>query len=202
MLRNNAIDVCQHRRVQLRVLCAPVWHGVRMSVIESQRLRLRWLSADDAAFILQLLTERDFLANVGERGVRDLAGAARYIEEARRGYARLGFGLYAVDEQNSGATLGLCGLLRRDSHPDVELGFALLPAARGRGYALEAAAATREFGHGNLGLARLVALTAPQNSTSMHILQRIGFKDEGLVAYGGEASRLFVSERAVPNAVP
>jgi RimJ/RimL family protein N-acetyltransferase len=173
-----------------------------MRVIESQRLRLRWLSADDAAFILQLLTERDFLANVGERSVHDLPGAARYIEEARRGYARLGFGLYAVEQKDSGVTLGLCGLLRRDSHPDVELGFAMLPAARGRGYALEAAAASRAFAHENLGLARLVALTAPHNGTSMHILRRVGFKDEGLVIYAGEASRLFVSARAVPNAVP
>ena len=161
------------------------------------RLRLRWLCATDAPFILQLLTEREFLANVGERGVHDLQGAARYIEEARRGYERLGFGLYAMEDQKGGAALGLCGLLRRDSHPDVELGFAVLASARGQGYALEAAAATRAFGHGNLGLARLVALTAPHNGASMHILTRVGFSDAGLVAYGGEASRLFVSEPLV-----
>jgi RimJ/RimL family protein N-acetyltransferase len=167
-----------------------------VNVIESARLRLRWLCAADAPFILELLTEREFLANVGERGVHDPQGAARYVAEARLGYGRLGFGLYAMEDKKSGTALGLCGLLRRDSHPDVELGFAVLARARGQGYALEAAAATRAFGHRGLGLARLVALTAPDNGASMHILTRIGFSDAGLVAYGGEASRLFVSERA------
>jgi [ribosomal protein S5]-alanine N-acetyltransferase len=172
-----------------------------MNVLETERLRLRWLRAEDAPFILQLLTEREFLANVGVRGVHDLQTAGRYIEDKRRDYERLGFGLYAVEDKKSGAALGMCGLLRRDSHPDVELGFALLASARGEGYALEAAAATREFAHAQLGLVRIVALTAPHNEASMHVLRRVGFSDGGAVAYGGEASRLFVSEALPASAV-
>ncbi len=173
-----------------------------MTVTESARLRLRWLRAEDAPFILQLLTEREFLANVGERGVHDLERAGLYIEEARRGYARLGFGLYAVQLNSGGEALGICGLLRRDSHPDVELGFALLPGARGRGYALEAAVAMRRYGHEVLHLARIVALTAPHNHTSMHVLERAGFTSAGPVAFGGEASCLFVSEPGALSAAP
>ena len=78
--------------------------------------------------------------------------AAHELEEARRyiaegpgaSYERFGFGLYLVERKADARALGLCGLLRRESHPDVEIGFALLPQARRQGYALEAATALFE----------------------------------------------------------
>jgi [ribosomal protein S5]-alanine N-acetyltransferase len=168
-----------------------------VTVIETARLRLRWLRAEDAAFILDLQTDPDFIANIGDRGVHDLESARRYIEEGPgASYQRCGFGLYLVELKETAAVLGMCGLLRRDSHPDVEIGFALLPQARRRGYALEAATATLQFGLSSLGLRRIVAITAPQNAASIRILERAGFKFERLVHFapGGAESRLFVFE--------
>ena len=105
-----------------------------MTVIETARLRLRQLHAGDAAFVVELLTDPDFLANVGDRGVSDLDSAGRYIAAGPiASYQRFGFGLYLMESKDTAAALGMCGLLRRDSHPDVEIGFALLPRARRRG---------------------------------------------------------------------
>lgn len=166
-----------------------------MSVIETARLRLRHVSADDAAFILELQSDPDFLANIGDRGVHDLQSARRYIEEGpAASYRRFGFGLYVMELKHTAAVIGMCGLLRRDSHPDVELGFALLPRGRRQGYALEAARATLEFGVGTLGLRRIVAITAPDNGASIRILERVGLRFERLVHFapGGAESRLFV----------
>jgi [ribosomal protein S5]-alanine N-acetyltransferase len=168
-----------------------------VNVIETPRLRLRWLRHTDAAFILELLTDPQFRANVGDRGVHDLQSARRYIEEGPvASYHRFGFGLYAVELKDAGVTVGLCGLLRRDSHPDVEIGFAMLPSARRRGYTFEAAAATLEFAFNELGLKRIVAITAPHNGTSMHILQRLGMHPEGRVHFTADGeSQLFGIER-------
>ena len=168
-----------------------------MTVIETARLRLRWLQPEDAAFILELLSDPQFLANVGDRGVRDLQSARRYIEDGPgASYRRFGFGLYAVQLKAAGEPLGLCGLLRRDSHPDVELGFAMLPRARRRGYTSEAAAATLEFAFSELHLKRIVAITAPHNDASMHILQRLGMRPEGRVHFTADGeSQLFGIER-------
>jgi ribosomal-protein-alanine N-acetyltransferase len=168
-----------------------------VSVIETPRLRLRWLQHADAAFILELLTDPQFRANVGDRGVHDLQSARRYIEEGpAASYRRFGFGLYAVELKAAGMTVGLCGLLRRDSHPDVEIGFAMLPNARRLGYTSEAAAATLEFAFNELGLKRIVAITAPHNATSMHILQRLGMHSEGRVQFTADGeSQLFGIER-------
>lgn len=175
-----------------------------MTVIETERLLLRRLVEADAPFILALLTDADFLAQVGDRGVHDLAGARRYVREGPgASYTRYGFGLYAVQLKRTGEAVGLCGLLRRDSHPDVEIGFALLPQARGQGLALEAAAATLSWGLKELRLSRVVALTAPDNAGSIRILERIGLRFERMVRYSAAGdSRLFVLERSAADLQP
>ncbi len=165
-----------------------------MIIAETPRLRLRLLSAQDTGFMLELLTDPAFRANVGDRGVYDLESAARYIEQGPgASYAQFGFCMYAVEHRDSGRALGLCGLLRRDSHPDVEIGFAMLPIGRGQGYASEAAAAALQLGIGHFGLQRIVAITAPDNQGSIRILQRLGFRFERMVHYTADGeSRLFV----------
>ncbi len=170
-----------------------------LRVIETERLLLRQLTEADAPFILALLTDPDFLAQVGDRGVHSLEDARRYLREGPgASYARHGFGLNAMQLKRTSAAVGLCGLLRRDSHPDVEIGFALLPQARGQGLALEAAVATLSWGLNTLVLDRIVALTAPDNMRSIRILERIGLHFERMVQYSadGSDSRLFVLERA------
>jgi RimJ/RimL family protein N-acetyltransferase len=169
-----------------------------MSVIETARLRLREMCGDDAGFILEVLTDPDFVANVGDRGVHDAPAACRYIADGPGGsYAKYGFGLYLVELLADGTPLGICGLLRRDSHPDVEIGFAFVPRARGQGYALEAARATLAFAQRTLGLTRIVALTALDNHPSIRILESIGLRFERMVRFGPDAGerRLFVFER-------
>jgi RimJ/RimL family protein N-acetyltransferase len=88
----------------------------------------------------------------------------------------------------------MCGLLRRDSHDDVEIGFATLPAFRSQGYTLEAARATMQFRLGTLNLSRIVAIAAPFNLPSIRILEALGLKYERRVFFssGGSESSLFV----------
>jgi RimJ/RimL family protein N-acetyltransferase len=168
-------------------------------VVETARLRLRCLGEGDAAFILELLTDPDFLRNVGDRGVRNEEDALRYIANGPvASYGRQGFGLYLVELREPAVAIGMCGLLRRDTHPDVEIGFALLPRFRGRGYALEAARATLRLGIETYGLQRLVAITAPDNGASIDILEALGLRFERLVRFTEDASdsRLFVFQPA------
>jgi [ribosomal protein S5]-alanine N-acetyltransferase len=164
-----------------------------MIIAQTPRLVLRLLGNGDAAFILELLTDPAFRANVGDRGVHDLHSAARYIEVGPgASYAQHGFCMYAVVHRQSAQVLGLCGLLRRDSHPDVEIGFAMLPAGRGQGFASEAAAAALRLGIEHFALKRIVAITAPDNTGSIRILERLGFRFERMVRFTSDGdSRLF-----------
>jgi RimJ/RimL family protein N-acetyltransferase len=171
------------------------------AVIETERLMLGELTAGDAAFLLALHTDPDFIANIGDRGVHTLEDARRYIDQVlRRSYREHGFGLWLMARRDSGEAVGLCGLVSRDWHPHVEIGFALLPAARLRGYVFEAAAAVVAFARDSLRLERLIALTAPDNGRSIRVLERLGFRFERLVRAGADGdSRLFSLQFAAPG---
>ena len=99
-----------------------------MTVLETERLRLRQLTVDDAAFILQLVNDPSWLRFIGDRNVRNLDDARNYILKGPiASYEKFGFGLWLVELKADGMPLGICGLLQRDTLPDVDIGFALLP---------------------------------------------------------------------------
>ena len=118
-------------------------------MILSERLLLRELSIADAPFILELLNDSDFPRYIGDRGVRTLADAEHYIQQGPAvSYARHGHGLYLVARRGDEAKIGICGLIRRDTLPCEDIGYAFLPAYRGQGYGIEAAKAALQDGHG------------------------------------------------------
>ena len=153
---------------------------VTASVIETERLRLRRLGSDDAAFILELVNEPGWLRFIGDRKVHDLDGARRYLTNGPQAlYARHGYGLYGVELKHDGQSIGMCGLVRREGLELADLGFALLDRFQGRGYAREAAAATLLHAERDCGLDRLAAITDPVNLRSIRLLESIGFKSAG-----------------------
>ena len=99
-----------------------------MEILETNRLILRQLSTEDAAFILELVNEPSFIQNIGDRGVRTLEDARAYIlRVAISSYEKNGFGLYLVELKDSGQSIGMCGLIKRDGLEDVDIGYAFLP---------------------------------------------------------------------------
>ena len=115
-----------------------------MTVLETERLVLRRLCSDDAEFILELLNQPSFLRYIGDKGVRNAEDAVQYIQTGpQASYERFGFGLYLVELKETGVSIGMCGLLKRDSLPDVDVGFAFLSDYWLQGYAFESAAAVK-----------------------------------------------------------
>jgi len=152
-----------------------------VKVLETRRLLLRWLTAEDAGFILRLVNEPSWLRYIGDFGVRTVADAHRYIEKGPVAmYARLGFGLYLVELKSTGDPIGLCGLIKREALPEVDLGFAFLPDFWAQGYAFESASATMAHARLNFRLPRLVAISSPENSRAARLLEKLGFRFERL----------------------
>jgi ribosomal-protein-alanine N-acetyltransferase len=161
-------------------------------VIETARLVLRPMSTDDADFVVELLNDEAFVRYIGDKGVRTREDARRYVLDGPvASYARHGHGLCVVELREGGGAMGICGVLKRDTLPDADLGFALLPRFRSRGYAVEAAGAAIADARARLGLRRLLAITSPDNEASIGLLRRLGFGSEGLSDLSGEQVRLF-----------
>jgi len=155
-------------------------------VFETERLRLRHVDAQDAAFVLELVNEPSWLRFVGDRGVHNLDDARAFIDNGpRKMYAQHGFGLFVVERKTDAVPMGLCGLIRRDTLPDVDIGFAFLPRFWGQGYAYEAAAATLMYARDVQRLDRVVAIAKPDNESSDKLLRRIGLQLEGTIRLAG-----------------
>jgi RimJ/RimL family protein N-acetyltransferase len=158
---------------------------VQREVLRTPRLRLRWFEPGllgDQRFVLRLLNDPDWISHIGKRDVSTCEQAEAYLRDGARAMCeRLGFGLFLVERLADGASIGMCGLIKRDGLADVDLGYAFLPEGRGHGFAREAATAVRDWAHHRLGLRRIVAIVTPANTRSVALLGAISFGDEGEV---------------------
>jgi [ribosomal protein S5]-alanine N-acetyltransferase len=152
-----------------------VSEAILVVVLETERLILREVDEGDAAFVLELLNSPGFIENIADRGVRTLDQTRAYIaERIAASYAEHGFGMWAVVPKGEAAPVGLAGLVKRDVLPHVDVGYAFLEPAWGKGYAEEAAAAVLAFARDILGLSTVVAITTPDNRASQRVLEKIG----------------------------
>ena len=156
-------------------------------ILRTARLQLRELTVADAPFILTLLNDAAWIRFIGDRGVRTIEDAVAYIERGpRASYAQHGFGLWLVELSDDATPIGMCGLIRRDSLPGPDLGFAFLPAFRSQGYAFEAASAVREFARSRVRLPSLLAIVDPANGPSIRLLKKLGFVFERMMTVPGD----------------
>jgi RimJ/RimL family protein N-acetyltransferase len=167
-----------------------------MLILRTTRLRLRWFTPADAAFVRRLLNDPGWIANIGDRHVRTRRQAAAWIHNRIvEPYGRLGFGFWAVERIADSQLIGMCGLIQRESLPEADVGYALMPRYRGHGYAREAAAACLRYAQEVLGLPEVWGITNPDNAASGAVLRSIGLRDEGVRRLGGDPheTRIFRS---------
>src|SRR3989442_11363593 len=132
-----------------------------MIVLETDRLVLRRLAVEDAEFIFDLLNQPSFLQFIGDKGVRTIDDARKYILTGPiASYHRFGFGLYLTELKPTQAPIGICGLLKRETLDDVDVGFAFRRQDWRQGYAFESASAGKSYGRDVLGLYLIVRITA------------------------------------------
>ena len=97
--------------------------------------------------------------------------------------------------------MDMCGLIKRDTLLEVDVGYALMPAFRGQGYAREAANACVRYAHDVLGMAEVWGITNPDNAASATVLQQIGLRDAGITRLVGSDNDtwVFKSPRVEPG---
>ena len=169
------------------------------NILETERLYTRHLTIDDAPFILELLNDPSFIQNIGDRNVRTIADAESYITKGPvSSYEKNGFGLDLVILKETDESIGICGLIKRVTLEDVDIGYAFLPKFWKKGYAVESARAVLEYGLTVKNLKRIVAITLEENKGSVRVLERIGLKFEKIIKLEGddEELMLFATEKS------
>jgi RimJ/RimL family protein N-acetyltransferase len=163
-----------------------------MLVCETERLVIRHFELADAAFIVKQLNEESFIRFIGDKKIRDIADAEKYLKEGPiLSYKNFGFGLNAVLLKQGKVLIGMCGLVKRNELEHPDLGYAFLPEFWGKGYATEASTAILDDAVLTHQLKTVLGVTLPDNRPSNGLLTRIGFIQNGSVDLYGSKNTLY-----------
>lgn len=143
------------------------------------RLKFRQITEEDSGFIFDLYSTETFKRFIADKNFQSAEDARKFIASSLSAmYQTPGLGLMLVELKSSSAPIGICGLIKRESLDEVDLGFGYLPAQEGRGYGSEAAASFVDLARDQLQLPRIVAITTSDNSPSINLLGKLGFRFE------------------------
>jgi RimJ/RimL family protein N-acetyltransferase len=164
--------------------------------LETERLRLRELRLDDFEAVHAMWCE--------PLVYKHILGRASTREESWNGILRvnghwklLGYGFWAVEEKQSGKFVGDMGFAdcRRDIIPSLdhtpELGWVLAKAYHGKGYATEALTVIVDWGDKNLKQKTTACIIAPENTASIRVAEKIGYREMALTTYKGDPTILY-----------
>ena len=153
-----------------------------MTILSTDRLLINEITLDDAEFILELMNDKDWIKNIGDRGIRTIEQAQEYIlTRFIKTYAESDLGFYGLVLKNSNQIIGVAGLIDRDGIDHVDIGYGILPEFRGKGYAFEATKAVYDYGYKDLKLDKIVAIVNPDNPSSIKLLSKLGLEFEKMI---------------------
>jgi RimJ/RimL family protein N-acetyltransferase len=159
-----------------------VIEGDRLPTLTAGRVLLRWLEEDDVDDLYRIFGDPEVMRYWSSPPLADRAAAAALLAEIRELFARDELYQWGVALPDEGTVIGTCTLTSFHAESGrAEIGFALGRKHRGRGYMSDAVAGLLDYAFGPLGLRRLEADVDPRNGPSLRLLERMGFRREGLL---------------------
>ncbi len=150
-----------------------------MTILETDRLRLRPLTWEDWEDLCEILQDRETMYayehSFSDREVEE------WLKRQLTRYERDGFGLWAAVDKESGEMVGQIGLTLQDwdGRMAPEVGYLLKRRFWGRGYATEGARGCMDYAFGTLGLDWVCSIIRDNNAPSQAVARRNGLRPEG-----------------------
>jgi RimJ/RimL family protein N-acetyltransferase len=148
--------------------------------LTTERLVLRPFRATDLDAHAAMNADPSVMRFIGE--VEDRAAAFRSMCAYVGHWHFRGYGPWAVEERATGAFVGRAGLVRFEPWTDVEVGYALVPSAWGKGYASEVAARSLRYAHEVVGARGVASHILQGNTGAIRVAERLGAR------YAGDAA--------------
>lgn len=158
-------------------------------ILETDRLILKEFKNSDAEFILELLNTESWIKYIGDRKVHTVSDAIRYLQNGPiSSYQKNGFGLWLVELKDQKIPIGMCGLIKRDDFEYPDIGFAFLPSFTGKGFVYEIAKPVLDQAMASFDT--ILAITVPENKSSIKLLQKLGMKLKEEIVWGQDKELL------------
>jgi RimJ/RimL family protein N-acetyltransferase len=163
---------------QFRVEARPYDSGMKFAPSElmTSRLRLRRVRNEDIDPFVAMNADVRVMEFFPCPWSREESKAA--LVSIEEGFENRGFGIYAVDYQNTFAGIVGLSVPSFEAHftPCVEILWRLVPRFWGRGFASEAAEAVLEIGFNTLVIPEIVAFAVVDNVRSIGVMERLGMQ--------------------------
>lgn len=168
-------------------------------VLETQRLRLRGHGVGDFLFSASMWADPQVTRYISGRGFSEEESWSRLLRYIGH-WTLFGYGYWLVEERGSGAFVGEVGFAdyHRDLTPSLdgvpEIGWVLATGAHGKGYASEVVRAVVAWGDEHFGSIRTACIIHPENTPSIRVAVKCGYREQGTATYKGVASLLFIRD--------
>lgn len=161
------------------------------TIVETDRLRMSYISEEDASFLVELFNSPGWLEFIGDKQIRDEKACLTWIRDKVANYLNE-FGFTTMTMRlKTGVPIGVVSLVKRAELDSIDIGYALLPQYEGNGYAKEGTNAGLGFAHSALGYERVLAIVQEDNPRSISLLDKLGFAPDGRVEVKGEELLLY-----------
>jgi RimJ/RimL family protein N-acetyltransferase len=163
-------------------------------IIETERLLLRKFTVEDAPLIYELNFDPDVIRYTYDP-VKDIEHATQVLEQViLPQYVLYNHGRWAVHLKPQLEFIGWCGLKCIPQRDEIDLGYRFKKQYWGKGYATEAAYACIQYGFKKLDLKRIIGRAIPENTASLHVLEKCGMTfltDEVVDGYSARTYEIF-----------
>jgi len=167
-------------------------------IIKTNRLNIRLLKESDAQMILDLFNEDNVIKYIGDKGIKNLTDAINYIHGGPLNMQQtLGFSLYCCETKKNQASIGICGLIKRDGIEHVEVGFAFLNKFCGLGFGSESLIAVIKYAEIELNITTLQAITNNDNLASIKLLEKNGFSFNKMIKLSNSENEIKLFEKSI-----
>ncbi len=155
---------------------------------ETERLKIRPMCLQDAEFILSLVNSAGWIKYIGDRKINNIHDSEQYIQKIR---SNPNYFYHIFELKGTAIPIGIVTFLFREDYKYPDIGFAILPTYENKGYAFEASKKYLDTVCETESIQKVIAITLPQNSSSIKLLQKLGLNYKEIIMEGEEQLLLF-----------
>jgi RimJ/RimL family protein N-acetyltransferase len=159
--------------------------------LETERLLLRQFLESDVDRYSRMLADPEVMKHLGDGRTLSREETWRAVAGALGHWVLRGYGLYAVEEKETGEFVGRIGLINPEGWPGIEAGWLIGRQHWGRGYATEGGRAVVAMAYEALGATHLISLIRPDNAASIRVAEKLGAVRESTIQFLGGPCHIY-----------
>ena len=168
-----------------------------MQITTTQRLIISKVTLQDAPFFLALMNTPSWLKYIGDRNIKTIEDAENNLKNGiLKSYQESGYGFYKVAQKlEPNVAIGIVGLVKRKELKYTDIGFGFLPQYEGKGFGYESSVAIMELAKDRFKLDTILAITHPDNKSSIHLLEKLGLSFQKRIKPFNDNEELLLFEK-------